>query len=107
MLSVTKGRFVVVEYTLAFVKALGTDRAQLLAMPIVRAKIEKEVNGTLTGFAHYEVPKKIGLLEHDFSVERGELTPTLKVKRRVIDKVYKDLIDALYETASTAEPVHS
>jgi long-chain acyl-CoA synthetase len=86
---------------------LWTDRAQLLAMPIVRAKIEKEVNGTLTGFAHYEVPKKIGLLEHDFSVERGELTPTLKVKRRVIDKVYKDLIDSLYETASTAEPVHS
>ena len=42
------------------------------------------------------MPKKIALLEHDFSIERGELTPTLKVKRRVIDKTYKALIDALY-----------
>jgi long-chain acyl-CoA synthetase len=37
------------------------------------------------------------LLEHEFSVERGELTPTLKVKRRVVDKSYKSLIDTLYE----------
>jgi long-chain acyl-CoA synthetase len=43
------------------------------------------------------MPKKIGLLENDFSIERGELTPTLKVKRRVIDKHYKTLIDSLYE----------
>jgi long-chain acyl-CoA synthetase len=43
------------------------------------------------------MPKRIGLLEHDFSIERGELTPTLKVKRRVIDKTYKSVIDALYE----------
>ena len=45
------------------------------------------------------MPKKIGLLEHDFSIERGELTPTLKVKRRVVDKAYKAMIDSLYENA--------
>jgi len=50
----------------------------------------------LHGFARFEMPKKVSLLEHDFSVERGELTPTLKVKRRVIDKVYKPQIDELY-----------
>jgi long-chain acyl-CoA synthetase len=43
------------------------------------------------------MPKKIALIEHDFSVERGELTPTLKVKRRVIDQQYKTLIDSLYD----------
>jgi long-chain acyl-CoA synthetase len=43
------------------------------------------------------MPKKIALIEHDFSVERGELTPTLKVKRRVIDQQYKNLIDSLYD----------
>jgi long-chain acyl-CoA synthetase len=42
------------------------------------------------------MPKKIALLEHDFTVERGEMTPTLKVKRRVIDQSYRALIDGLY-----------
>jgi long-chain acyl-CoA synthetase len=42
------------------------------------------------------MPKKLALLEHDFSIERGELTPTLKVKRRVIDRTYKSVVDALY-----------
>jgi long-chain acyl-CoA synthetase len=76
-------------------------------MPTIRAKMEKEVNEEVASFAHFEAPKKIGLLEHDFSIERGELTPTLKVKRRVIDKTYKELIDSLYENAASEEPVHS
>jgi long-chain acyl-CoA synthetase len=75
---------------------LWTDRAQLLTMPTVKAKLEKEVMEELAGLAHFEAPKKVALLEHDFSVERGELTPTLKVKRRVVDKQYKALIDGLY-----------
>jgi long-chain acyl-CoA synthetase len=81
---------------------IWTQRSQLLEMPIVHAKIEKEVYGRLTGLAKFETPKKVGLLEHDFTVERGELTPTLKVKRRVIDKSYRDLIDRLYEDESVA-----
>ena len=56
----------------------------------------------LTGLAQFEMPKKIALLEHDFSIERGELTPTLKVKRRVIDKNYKSLIDSLYDATDPA-----
>ena len=78
---------------------IWTDRAQLLRMPTIQAKIEKEVNKELEGTAHFEMPKKIGLLEHDFSIEKGELTPTQKVKRRAIDKHYKALIDSLYEEA--------
>ncbi len=81
---------------------LWTQRSQLLEMPIVHAKIEKEVFGRLTGLAKFETPKKVGILEHDFTVERGELTPTLKVKRRVIDKTYRDLIDRLYQDESAA-----
>ena len=75
---------------------IWTDRRQLLEMPTIRAKMDKEVFGQLEGLAKYERPKKVALLEHDFSIERGELTPTLKVKRRVIDKTYKSVIDALY-----------
>ena len=78
---------------------IWTDRAQLLRMPTIQAKMEKEVNRELAGAAHFELPKKIGLLEHDFSIEKGELTPTQKVKRRAIDKHYKALIDSLYDDA--------
>ena len=78
---------------------IWTDRAQLLRMPTIQAKMEREVARELEGAAHFETPKKIGLLEHDFSIESGELTPTQKVKRRTIDKHYKALIDSLYEEA--------
>jgi long-chain acyl-CoA synthetase len=82
---------------------IWTSRSQLLTMPTVKAKIEKEVAKETDGLARYETPKKIALLEHDFSVERGELTPTLKVKRRVIDRDYKALIDALYAEPHAGE----
>jgi len=78
------------------------DRADLLALPAVKAKMDHEVTSVLSGLARFEMPKKFALLEHDFSIERGELTPTMKVKRRVIDQQYKALIDSLYaeETVS-------
>ena len=75
---------------------IWTDRAQLIKMPTVQAKMEKEVLGNCESLAHYETPRKIALLEHDFSLEKGEMTPTQKVKRRVVDKNYKDVIDTLY-----------
>ncbi len=46
--------------------------------------------------APYEKVKKIALLDRDFELERGEITPTLKVKRKIIEEKYKDLIDGLY-----------
>jgi long-chain acyl-CoA synthetase len=76
---------------------IWTDRSQLLTMPTIHAKMDQEVRSNLTGLAPFEVPKKIALLGADFSVEGGELTPTLKVKRRVIEKNYKSLIDSLYD----------
>ena len=65
-------------------------------MPTVQAKMNEEVMGELEGLAHFEAPKKIALLAHDFSIENGEMTPTQKVKRRVVDQHYKPLIDSLY-----------
>ena len=69
------------------------DRKQLLATSDDSApKWNRKSRRRLTGLAHFEAPKKIGLLEHDFSIERGELTPTLKVKQYAswIDRTYKD-----------------
>lgn len=76
-----------------------TARADLLAMPTIQSKMEKEVKETLKGLASFETPKKVGLLEHDFSIERGELTPKMSVKRRVVEKSYKTIIDQLYDGA--------
>jgi len=75
---------------------IWTDRPQLLAMPTIQAKMEKEVREHFTDLASYETPKRIGLLAQDFSIESGEMTPTLKVKRRAIEKNYKELIESLY-----------
>jgi long-chain acyl-CoA synthetase len=74
-----------------------TSRAELLSNPTVQAKMEKEVLGGLHDLAGFERPKKVALLEHEFSIDRGELTPSLKVKRRVIDERYRATIDGLYD----------
>jgi len=81
---------------------IWSDRSQLLAMPTVHAKVDQEVRSKLTGLAPFEMPKKIALLGADFTVDGGELTPTLKVKRRVIEKNYKSLIDSLYDATDPA-----
>ncbi len=75
------------------------SRAELLQLPDVQAKVEREVMGMLRELAKFETPKKVLLLENDFTIENGELTPTLKVKRREVEKRYKDLIDATYASA--------
>jgi len=75
---------------------LYANHKQLIAQPMVKAKMEKEVLGKLTGLAHFETPKKLALLDRDFTVDSGELTPTLKVRRRVIDTKFKALIDRIY-----------
>jgi long-chain acyl-CoA synthetase len=56
----------------------------------------KELTPHLAGF---ERIKKLALLAREFTLESGELTPTLKVKRRVIEKKYKDVIDNIYNAA--------
>jgi long-chain acyl-CoA synthetase len=74
----------------------ASSRAKLIALPDVHAKVEREVMGELRELAKFEMPKRVLLLEHDFTIESGELTPTLKVKRRVVEKRYKDLVDRAY-----------
>jgi len=72
------------------------SRAALIELADVQAKVEREVMSMLSHLAKFETPKKVVLLEKDFTIESGELTPTLKVKRRVVEKNYKNKIDAAY-----------
>ena len=60
--------------------------------------LERQVASVTTNLSQYEKVKKLALLENELTVEGGELTPTLKVKRRVVDEKYRSVIDALYTT---------
>jgi long-chain acyl-CoA synthetase len=68
----------------------------LLRVAEVVLKLDREVRTTLRDLASYEVPKKLLLVPHDFTVESGELTPTLKVRRRVVEERHRGAIEELY-----------
>ena len=80
------------------------DRAQLCKHPRIIDLFERQVAGLTSELAQFEKVKKIGLLEKELTIEGGELTPTLKVKRRVVDEKYRDVIDALYAGAERLPP---
>ncbi len=61
-----------------------------------RDDVQKAVDAVNASLAHHEQLKKFALVEQDFTIEGGELTPTMKVKRRVVEKKYQSLIDSLY-----------
>jgi long-chain acyl-CoA synthetase len=73
-----------------------TNEDMITHLEIIQ-KIEKEINELNENFAQYERVKKIKLMPKLWSVESGELTPTLKLKRKIITQNNKHLIDALYE----------
>jgi len=76
------------------------SRDELVKRPEVLAHYESLVDQLTDDLAKFERIKKIKLLSKEFSIEAGELTPTMKVKRRVIEQKYKDLIDNIYEGAA-------
>ena len=59
--------------------------------------LEKEITNLTQSLSNYEKVKRIALLENELTVEGGELTPTLKVKRRVVDEKFRYLIEKFYE----------
>ncbi len=61
--------------------------------------LEREVEKLTGELSNYEKVKKIALLENELTVEGGELTPTLKVKRRIVNEKYKTVIDKIYADA--------
>jgi long-chain acyl-CoA synthetase len=81
----------------------SSDVDQLLAQPDVMAKIEREAMINLRDLAGFEMPKKVIVIRDDFTIERGELTPTLKVKRPVVEKRYQELIDRAYDEGEQGE----
>ncbi|MHB1194982.1 MAG: AMP-dependent synthetase/ligase [Longimicrobiales bacterium] len=72
------------------------DRRDLLSNAAVQRHMEGEVKRELKGLASFETPKRVALLEDEFSIGNGALTPTLKVKRKVIQERFRDIIEELY-----------
>ena len=77
----------------------AADNARLLAAPQVRELIGKEVAAVNANLAGFEKIVAWELLPDEFTLETGEITPTLKIKRRVINQKYGPIIDRLYAEA--------
>ena len=86
----------------AWARAQGlpaASRDELVGRPEVVAHYKALINELTPDLAQFEKIKKIALLAKEFTQDSGELTPTLKVKRRVVEERYKAMIDAMYHGA--------
>jgi len=72
------------------------SHSEMCHHPRIVDLIQRQIDGLTPNLAKYEKIKKVALLENEFTIEGGELTPTLKVKRRVIDEKYRDVIEKIY-----------
>lgn len=69
---------------------------ELIRLSEVEDLIQEEIDQRNEDFARYEQVKKFRLLPKEFTIEEGELTPTLKIKRKVVEEEYQDVIDSMY-----------
>jgi long-chain acyl-CoA synthetase len=75
---------------------LPEDPAELAQLGELRELIQAELDRANANYAQVEQVKKFVVLDHDFTQEAGELTPTLKLKRNVVNERYREMFDALY-----------
>lgn len=90
----------VYEYVEEYAKEKGiaySSREELLQHPKITGLFKARIDTLQQAFAHYEQIKRFTLLPHPFSMERGELTNTLKVKRNVLNVNYASEIEKMYE----------
>ncbi len=78
-------------------KQLQADNAALLQMPEVKELFDRQLEKYNPSFNHVEQVKKYTLLPQEWTVDTGELTPSLKIKRKAIEGKFEHLIDAMYE----------
>lgn len=72
------------------------DNESLIKNPKVIERIQEEVNTCNTKFGKWETIKKFELTPEEWSIDGGHLTPTMKMKRKIIKEIYKDLYDKIY-----------
>src|SRR6185369_6929937 len=72
------------------------DKVDLSKHPAAIKIVQRDISSLTSSLVDYERIRRVALLSHEFTIDSGELTPTLKVKRRVIDERFGDLIEDLY-----------
>jgi long-chain acyl-CoA synthetase len=77
-------------------KEVPRTHAELSQHPGAVKLVQGDIVRLTAGLADYERIRRVALLPDELTIDNGELTPTLKVKRRVIDKKFGALIDDLY-----------
>lgn len=77
-------------------KDIKTDNESIATSQIVKDRIQKEVNKANTKFGNWEQVKKFELTQDIWTIDAGHLTPTMKMKRKIIKEKYKDLIETIY-----------
>jgi long-chain acyl-CoA synthetase len=75
------------------------SRKEMIKDPRACELIQSEVDRLSENLSNYEKIKKVILLDEEFSQENGELTPSLKIKRRIIEKKFEKQLDKLYSTS--------
>ncbi len=75
---------------------VSTDKREMVADKRTIDMIREEVKRLTPDLADYEKVKRVALLPSEFTIDGGELTPTLKVRRRIVEEKYRDLIESLY-----------
>jgi long-chain acyl-CoA synthetase len=76
------------------------SNSDLARDPVINELIDKEITVIQRDLANYERVRRFTLLEKQFSIEEGELTPTQKIRRKVIEERYSKIIDSMYEGIS-------
>ena len=77
-------------------ETLAATNEEIAKQPAAVKVVQHDVTKITAHLADYERVRRVALLPHEFSIDNGEMTPTLKVKRNVIDDRYADLIEQLY-----------
>ena len=77
-------------------QGLPEDVGALASADAVRALVQEELDRANAHYAQVEQIKKFAILDRDLTIEDGELTPTLKVKRAVVNERFADLFEAMY-----------
>jgi len=80
-------------------KKIGAEvsvESELLTNPQILKKIEADINEVQVNLSTHEKIRKFSLINHPFTIEAGELTPTMKIKRKIVEEKYKDTIEQMY-----------